>query len=95
MKDIYGILESTIVSEKSTFLNTSFGKMVFYASSLSVTKRDIERCFAVVFPEKRVKSINSLITSQKEKRFKGKKFLSHKRKKFIVTVFEVTEEGKK
>lgn len=94
MKDIYSIFASTVVSEKSSFLNTSLGKMVFYASNLSVTKSDVEKCFSLVFPEKSVKSVNSLITSQKMKRFKGNKYFSSKKKKFIVTVFDVAEEKK-
>ncbi|GFZ84331.1 50S ribosomal protein L23 [Rickettsiales bacterium] len=85
----YDLIESSILTEKTSFLQDSFKKVTFYAK-LHSNKKQIKELIESSYSVK-VKSINSLILKGKAVNFRGVKGKRKNRKKMIVTL----EKGSK
>ena len=67
--DFYDLLRKPIITEKAT--NASENGAVVFEVSMSATKPEIKKAVEALFKVK-VKGVNTTITKEKTKRFKGK-----------------------
>ena len=80
----YNLINSSILTEKTNFLQDNFNKFVFYVK-MDANKKQIKELIESNYSVK-VESINNLVLKGKTVRFRGIKGKRKNRKKMIVTL---------
>jgi len=81
----YDIILSPVITEKSTRLSEA--NQVIFRVARSATKPEIKRAVEQLFKVK-VKAVNTITTSGKQKAFQGRRFERSDVKKAIITLAE-------
>ena len=84
-EELYDVIRSPIVTEKSTMVSES--NQVMFNVAMTATKPDIKEAVERLFKVK-VQAVNTLVRKGKNKRFRGVKGQQSDFKKAIVTLAE-------
>jgi large subunit ribosomal protein L23 len=82
----YDVILSPHITEKSTLLSEN--NAVVFKVSGKATKPQIKEAVEALYPGRKVKSVNTLVTKGKTKRWKGRPYQRSDVKKAIVTLAE-------
>lgn len=78
------IIDSIVVTEKSTHVNEEHNVLTIFTSSCNVTKYQVKNVMRFMFPELKIRKIRSMLLHAKVKFFKGKRGVRVKRKKMML-----------
>jgi len=85
MKDPYGVILGTVVTERSTDLQDGQNKYTFKVHS-KATKVDIRRAVETIFPNVQVRSVNTIKVHGKLRRVRQQPGYTADWKKAVVTL---------
>lgn len=81
------LINSTLITEKTTALSEKNNSLTVIASSCRVTKAQVKSLINSIFPKLEVKKIRSMNLHPKVKVFRGREGVRVKRKKMIISFF--------